>query len=164
MLLLCWTVTTSCAPPTCSINCGRWETAYGDWLAQQFATALEGQGVEVKKRRLDGQPVNGSSWPPISPPHSTPNSPNPSDPRPVRAEAGGEAVAPAGAHTSPPCPATAPHLTSGKADNPSEADQHQDPENSPFQRRGWGTPACLAVALETPAPTRVVCSGANPLG
>jgi len=34
----------------------RWEHAYGGWSAQQFATALEEHGVEVKKRRLDGQP------------------------------------------------------------------------------------------------------------
>nr|MDQ2884060.1 hypothetical protein [Actinomycetota bacterium] len=34
----------------------RWEPAYDGWSAQQFATALEDQGVEVKKRRLDGQP------------------------------------------------------------------------------------------------------------
>ncbi len=57
---------------------------------------------------------------------------------------------PAGAHASPPCPATALHLTCGEADNPSEADQHHDPENSPHQRPGWGTPACLAVAPERP--------------
>ncbi|MGH3548549.1 MAG: hypothetical protein ACRDQU_10665 [Pseudonocardiaceae bacterium] len=34
----------------------RWESSYGGWSAQQFATALEDCGVEVKKRRLDGQP------------------------------------------------------------------------------------------------------------
>ncbi|MFZ0121082.1 MAG: hypothetical protein WAL99_16895 [Pseudonocardiaceae bacterium] len=34
----------------------RWEPAYGTWSAQQFATALEDRGVEVKKRSLDGQP------------------------------------------------------------------------------------------------------------
>ncbi|MGH3437945.1 MAG: hypothetical protein ACRDQV_03610 [Pseudonocardiaceae bacterium] len=34
----------------------RWEPAYDGWSAQQFATALDEQGVEVKKRRLDGQP------------------------------------------------------------------------------------------------------------
>ncbi|HEX6402758.1 MAG TPA: hypothetical protein VF003_06315 [Pseudonocardiaceae bacterium] len=34
----------------------RWETAYGGWSAQQFATALEDRGVEVKKRSIDGQP------------------------------------------------------------------------------------------------------------
>jgi S-DNA-T family DNA segregation ATPase FtsK/SpoIIIE len=34
----------------------RWETAYGDWSAQQFATALENHGVEVKKRSIHGQP------------------------------------------------------------------------------------------------------------
>jgi S-DNA-T family DNA segregation ATPase FtsK/SpoIIIE len=34
----------------------RWEPTYGTWSAQQFATALEDCGVEVKKRSLDGQP------------------------------------------------------------------------------------------------------------
>ena len=34
----------------------RWETTYGGLSAQQFATALEQRGVEVKKRSLDGQP------------------------------------------------------------------------------------------------------------
>ncbi|MDQ3899267.1 MAG: hypothetical protein M3319_01995 [Actinomycetota bacterium] len=34
----------------------RWEPTYGGWSAQQFATALEDRGVEVKKRSLDGQP------------------------------------------------------------------------------------------------------------
>jgi S-DNA-T family DNA segregation ATPase FtsK/SpoIIIE len=34
----------------------RWEAAYGGWSAQQFATALEDCGVEVKKRSIDGQP------------------------------------------------------------------------------------------------------------
>jgi S-DNA-T family DNA segregation ATPase FtsK/SpoIIIE len=34
----------------------RWESAYGSWSAQQFATALEDRGVEVRKRSLDGQP------------------------------------------------------------------------------------------------------------
>ncbi|HEX6404757.1 MAG TPA: hypothetical protein VF003_16610 [Pseudonocardiaceae bacterium] len=34
----------------------RWETAYGGWSAQQFATALENLGVDVKKRSIDGQP------------------------------------------------------------------------------------------------------------
>ena len=34
----------------------RWESTYGSWSAQQFATALEDRGVEVKKRSLDGQP------------------------------------------------------------------------------------------------------------
>jgi S-DNA-T family DNA segregation ATPase FtsK/SpoIIIE len=34
----------------------RWEPTYGGWSAQQFATALEQCGVEVKKRSLDGQP------------------------------------------------------------------------------------------------------------
>jgi S-DNA-T family DNA segregation ATPase FtsK/SpoIIIE len=34
----------------------RWETAYGGWSAQQFATALEHHGVKVKKRSIDGQP------------------------------------------------------------------------------------------------------------
>jgi S-DNA-T family DNA segregation ATPase FtsK/SpoIIIE len=34
----------------------RWEHTYGSWSAQQFATALENRGVEVKKRSLDGQP------------------------------------------------------------------------------------------------------------
>jgi S-DNA-T family DNA segregation ATPase FtsK/SpoIIIE len=34
----------------------RWEAAYGSWSAQQFATALEDHGVEVKKRSVDGQP------------------------------------------------------------------------------------------------------------
>jgi len=34
----------------------RWETAYGGWSAQQFASALEDRGVEVKKRSIDGQP------------------------------------------------------------------------------------------------------------
>jgi S-DNA-T family DNA segregation ATPase FtsK/SpoIIIE len=34
----------------------RWESAYGGWSAQQFATALEDCGVEVRKRSLDGQP------------------------------------------------------------------------------------------------------------
>jgi DNA segregation ATPase FtsK/SpoIIIE, S-DNA-T family len=34
----------------------RWEATYGGWSAQQFATALENRGVEVKKRSLDGQP------------------------------------------------------------------------------------------------------------
>jgi S-DNA-T family DNA segregation ATPase FtsK/SpoIIIE len=34
----------------------RWEPTYGGWSAQQFATALEQRGVEVKKRSLDGQP------------------------------------------------------------------------------------------------------------
>jgi S-DNA-T family DNA segregation ATPase FtsK/SpoIIIE len=34
----------------------RWEPTYGTWSAQQFATALEDRGVEVKKRSLDGQP------------------------------------------------------------------------------------------------------------
>jgi hypothetical protein len=33
----------------------RWESAYDGWSAQQFATALEDCGVEVKKRSLDGQ-------------------------------------------------------------------------------------------------------------
>jgi DNA segregation ATPase FtsK/SpoIIIE, S-DNA-T family len=33
-----------------------WESTYGSWSAQQFATALEGRGVEVRKRSLDGQP------------------------------------------------------------------------------------------------------------
>jgi len=33
----------------------RWEATYGGWSAQQFATALEHRGVEVKKRSLDGQ-------------------------------------------------------------------------------------------------------------
>jgi S-DNA-T family DNA segregation ATPase FtsK/SpoIIIE len=34
----------------------RWEYTYGSWSAQQFATALEDQRVEVRKRSLDGQP------------------------------------------------------------------------------------------------------------
>ena len=34
----------------------RWESTYGSWSAQQFATALEGRGVEIRKRSLDGQP------------------------------------------------------------------------------------------------------------
>ncbi len=34
----------------------RWEPIYGGWSAQQFATALEDCGVEVRKRSLDGQP------------------------------------------------------------------------------------------------------------
>lgn len=34
----------------------RWESAYFGWSAQQFATALEDRGVEVKKRSLEGQP------------------------------------------------------------------------------------------------------------
>ena len=34
----------------------RWEAAYGGWSAQQFATALDNRGVEIKKRSLDGQP------------------------------------------------------------------------------------------------------------
>jgi DNA segregation ATPase FtsK/SpoIIIE, S-DNA-T family len=34
----------------------RWEDTYGSWSAQQFATALESRGVEVRKRSLDGQP------------------------------------------------------------------------------------------------------------
>ena len=34
----------------------RWESTYGGWSAQQFATALEDSGVEVRKRSLDGQP------------------------------------------------------------------------------------------------------------
>jgi hypothetical protein len=34
----------------------QWEATYGGWSAQQFATALENRGVEVKKRSLDGQP------------------------------------------------------------------------------------------------------------
>jgi hypothetical protein len=34
----------------------RWEHTYGNWSAQQFATALENRGVEVRKRSLDGQP------------------------------------------------------------------------------------------------------------
>ncbi|MGH4007509.1 MAG: hypothetical protein ACRDTH_04970 [Pseudonocardiaceae bacterium] len=34
----------------------RWEPNYGGLSAQQFATALEQRGVEVKKRSLDGQP------------------------------------------------------------------------------------------------------------
>ncbi len=34
----------------------RWEPTYGGLSAQQFATALEQRGVEVKKRSLDGQP------------------------------------------------------------------------------------------------------------
>jgi S-DNA-T family DNA segregation ATPase FtsK/SpoIIIE len=34
----------------------RWESAYGTWSAQQFATALNDCGVEIKKRSLDGQP------------------------------------------------------------------------------------------------------------
>ncbi|HEV7451256.1 MAG TPA: hypothetical protein VGO16_07690 [Pseudonocardiaceae bacterium] len=34
----------------------RWESTYGSWSAQQFATALDDRGVEVKKRSLDGQP------------------------------------------------------------------------------------------------------------
>jgi DNA segregation ATPase FtsK/SpoIIIE, S-DNA-T family len=34
----------------------RWEPAYGGLSAQQFATALEQRGVEVKKRSIDGQP------------------------------------------------------------------------------------------------------------
>jgi DNA segregation ATPase FtsK/SpoIIIE, S-DNA-T family len=34
----------------------RWEHTYGSWSAQQFVTALENRGIEVKKRSLDGQP------------------------------------------------------------------------------------------------------------
>jgi len=34
----------------------RWEATYGGWSAQQFATALENCGVEVRKRSIDGQP------------------------------------------------------------------------------------------------------------
>jgi S-DNA-T family DNA segregation ATPase FtsK/SpoIIIE len=34
----------------------RWEPTYDGWSAQQFATALEDCGVEIKKRSLDGQP------------------------------------------------------------------------------------------------------------
>ncbi|MGH3808234.1 MAG: hypothetical protein ACRDRU_16755 [Pseudonocardiaceae bacterium] len=34
----------------------RWESTYGGWSAQQFATTLETCGVEIKKRSLDGQP------------------------------------------------------------------------------------------------------------
>ncbi len=34
----------------------RWESTYGGWSAQQFATALEDYGVKVKKRSLEGQP------------------------------------------------------------------------------------------------------------
>jgi S-DNA-T family DNA segregation ATPase FtsK/SpoIIIE len=34
----------------------RWGSTYGGWSAQQFATALEDSGVEVRKRSLDGQP------------------------------------------------------------------------------------------------------------
>ncbi|MGH3837591.1 MAG: hypothetical protein ACRDSF_18100, partial [Pseudonocardiaceae bacterium] len=34
----------------------RWEPIYGGLSAQQFATALEERGVEVRKRSLDGQP------------------------------------------------------------------------------------------------------------
>jgi S-DNA-T family DNA segregation ATPase FtsK/SpoIIIE len=34
----------------------RWESTYGTWSAQQFATALEDDGVKVKKRSLEGQP------------------------------------------------------------------------------------------------------------
>jgi S-DNA-T family DNA segregation ATPase FtsK/SpoIIIE len=34
----------------------RWEPTYGGWSAQQFATALQNCGVEIKKRSLDGQP------------------------------------------------------------------------------------------------------------
>jgi S-DNA-T family DNA segregation ATPase FtsK/SpoIIIE len=34
----------------------RWEATYGGLSAQQFATALEGRGIKVKKRSLDGQP------------------------------------------------------------------------------------------------------------
>ncbi|MGH9060986.1 MAG: ATP-binding protein, partial [Acidimicrobiales bacterium] len=34
----------------------RWEPAYAGWSAQQFATALEDCGVEVKKRSLEGPP------------------------------------------------------------------------------------------------------------
>ncbi len=34
----------------------RWESIYGGWLAQQFATALEAREVKVKKRSIDGQP------------------------------------------------------------------------------------------------------------
>jgi S-DNA-T family DNA segregation ATPase FtsK/SpoIIIE len=33
-----------------------WESAYGGWSAQHFATALEDCGIEIKKRSLDGQP------------------------------------------------------------------------------------------------------------
>lgn len=34
----------------------RWESAYGGWSAQQFATSLEEYGVKIKKRSLEGQP------------------------------------------------------------------------------------------------------------
>lgn len=34
----------------------RWETTYGTWSAQQFATALEDHGIKVKKRSVEGQP------------------------------------------------------------------------------------------------------------
>ncbi len=34
----------------------RWEPTYGGWSTQQFATALEDCGVEIRKRSLDGQP------------------------------------------------------------------------------------------------------------
>jgi S-DNA-T family DNA segregation ATPase FtsK/SpoIIIE len=34
----------------------RWKLTYGDWSAQQFATALQDCGVEIKKRSLEGQP------------------------------------------------------------------------------------------------------------
>jgi S-DNA-T family DNA segregation ATPase FtsK/SpoIIIE len=34
----------------------RWKLTYGGWSAQQFATALQDCGVEIKKRSLEGQP------------------------------------------------------------------------------------------------------------
>ena len=34
----------------------RWESSYGSWSAQQFATALEQHEVKIHKRSIDGQP------------------------------------------------------------------------------------------------------------
>ncbi|MGH3839924.1 MAG: hypothetical protein ACRDS0_00495 [Pseudonocardiaceae bacterium] len=69
----------------------RWESSYGGFSAQQFASALDDREVEVRKRSLDGQPGQRVILTADVTAHSTLNTPNSSNPRPTRAEAGCEA-------------------------------------------------------------------------
>ena len=68
-----------------------WESTYGGFSAQQFATALEDHGVEVKKRSLDGQPGQRVILAVDVTAALHARHPNPGDPQPIRREAGGEA-------------------------------------------------------------------------
>ncbi len=70
----------------------RWEPTYGGLSAQQFATALEERGVEVRKRWLDGQPGQRVVLAADVTAALDTQHPNPAVPQPIPAEADGEAL------------------------------------------------------------------------